>query len=441
MTTASRAMSADATKRRRHKRSPKTRSRVYWRVRGGERRAYGDFRDLGHGRIPLVPEGDKRATTDPVLAEQIAAKKLAEMMAGKRDKEAGKREPCSLKQYAAYHLVCKAKSGKYSELWLEDSERMLNVAVEHFGADRDIATIEVADVQRYVDALRMRPTKRKRADEAPATLGAGTSHYLNALSSMYVRAISEKKVPLGHNPVEAMIDKPSGSPEEAKWLLVHEGALLLESARTYKPLRADIALPFTYPLVATFLLTAGRETEILGLEVNDIDFANSSVTFRPNQWRRLKTKKSHRTIPLWPQLATILKDYIKRAGIKTGLLFPSPFLDKPGMITDWRKQLDAITERTGHWKAGDVRSKMLRHSYCSARLMTVSGGEPVAVFTVSREMGHSSTKMVEGIYGHVKGLPHRSDVVEFRVEQHKAKLKQHLAHLRTATNLALVKSA
>jgi hypothetical protein len=84
---------------------------------------------------------------------------------------------------------------------------------------------------------------------------------------------------------------------------------------------------------------------------------------------------------------------------------------------------------------------MLRHTYCSARLQTTDGDKPVAVFTVSREMGHTTTKMVEAIYGHVGNLPHRSSVVEFRVEQHKAKLKPHLAKLRAATKLALVKSA
>jgi integrase len=194
-----------------------------------------------------------------------------------------------------------------------------------------------------------------------------------------------------------MLDKPTSSPAEAKWLTVAEGALLLERARTYVPKRADIAFPpgFLHALVATCLLTGGRETEVLGLEVNDIDFANSTVTFRTNQWRRLKTKKSARTIPLWPQLREVLKPYIgKRKG---GLLFPSPFLDKPGMITDWRKALDAIATRTEVWKPGEVRSKALRHTYASARLQTTDGDKPIAVFTASRELGHSDTSMLERI--------------------------------------------
>jgi integrase len=415
------------------KRASRPKSRIYWRERGGNRRAYADFRDIGGKRIPLVADGDKRATTDSLLAEQIAAKRLEELMAGKREREAGKKAPTLIGEYASYHLIAKAKSGRYSELWLEDSERMLGVAIEHFGKDRDLATITVSDVQRYAGVLGTRPTKRKRADEAPATLGPGTvRHYLNVLSSLYERAESEERVGLGYNPVSKMLDKPAGAPEEAKWLTVAEGSLLIESARTYTPKRADIAFPFLHPLIATYLLTGGRETEVLGLEVNDIDFANGTVTFRTNQWRRLKTRKSVRTIPLWPQLAEILRSYIKATNRKSGLLFPSPFLDKPGMITDWRKALDAVAERTGLWKAGDVRSKMLRHTYCSARLQTLDGDQPVAIFTVSREMGHANTKMVETVYGHVGNLPHRSGVVEFRVQQHRAKLASHLKLLKSA---------
>jgi integrase len=113
-------------------------------------------------------------------------------------------------------------------------------------------------------------------------------------------------------------------------------------------------------------------------------------------------------------------------------LFPSPFLEKPGVITDWRKALDAIATRTEAWMRGEVRSKALRHTYASARLQTTDGDKPIAVFTASREMGHSDTSMLERIYGHVGNLPHRSSVVEYRIRQHKAKLARHLELLKSA---------
>ena len=98
------------------------------------------------------------------------------------------------------------------------------------------------------------------------------------------------------------------------------------------------------------------------------------------------------------------------------------------MATDFRKQLDAIVVRAG-WEKGEITSKMFRHTYCSARLQTADriirttpdGTEevhwvPVSPFTVARELGHGGTGLVERVYGHVSGQPHRSSVVEYRFE-------------------------
>jgi integrase len=148
--------------------------------------------------------------------------------------------------------------------------------------------------------------------------------------------------------------------------------------------------------------------------------------FRPNAWRRLKTKKSHRTIPLWPQLRAILERYLAERPPST-LLFPSYRTGREGMVTDWRKALDAVVARAGELQVivdghrrraepGDVRSKAFRHTYCATRLQTTDGGKPVAVYTVSRELGHSSTDAVEGVYSHLGDVRHRADGVEYRVE-------------------------
>lgn len=408
-------------------RRTKARSRVYWRGEGADRRAWGDFRDVGGKREALVASGDTRATRDPIIAEHLVGERLKELLGAKRDRVFGKKAAVPLGAYVAQHLIDKAKSGKYSASWLADSERMLQIAIDHFGATRDLVTIAVSDTKGYVDVLRTRSNGRG------GTLGGGAiRHHLNVLSNVFETAQSVERIDLGYNPIARLIDKPEGQPEEAKWLHVHEAALLLESARTYVPKRPDAAMPFIYALIATYLLTGGRESEVLGLEVTDINFDAAVVTFRPNTWRRLKTRKSHRTIPLWPQLATILKEYLKVSGRKSGLLFPSPRLTEPGMVTDFRKALDAVAERAG-WKEGDIRSKMFRHTYCAARLQTLDHGAPVATFTVSKELGHTNTKLVDEVYGHLpKDGAHRSETVEYRVAQHRKKLATHLKLLRSA---------
>jgi len=63
-------------------------------------------------------------------------------------------------------------------------------------------------------------------------------------------------------------------------------------------------------------------------------------------------------------------------------------------------------------------------------LQTVGHGYPVAPFTVSCELGYTSTTMVEKVYSHLGDVKHRSEVAEFRVEHHKEALKDKLEAIR-----------
>jgi hypothetical protein len=90
------------------------------------------------------------------------------------------------------------------------------------------------------------------ASKKGGTLSNGTvRHRLNTFSNLYRRAISEGYVPTGCNPVAALMEKPAGEPEEARWLEVPEGALLLEAARRLAPKRVGVTASFAYPLLAT----------------------------------------------------------------------------------------------------------------------------------------------------------------------------------------------
>jgi len=158
-------------------------------------------------------------------------------------------------------------------------------------------------------------------------------------------------------------------------------------------------------------------------------FDRKTVTFRPNAWRRLKTATSLRVIPLWPQLEAILRRYIfntKRP--PSQLLFPSFRTGAEAMLTDFRKLLSAVASHVG-WKAGEITAKVFRHTYCAARLQTLDGGAPVSVYTVARELGHGGDAMVKRVYGHLGAVRHRAAAVEYRVEQHRTKLKGRLARL------------
>lgn len=61
---------------------------------------------------------------------------------------------------------------------------------------------------------------------------------------------------------------------------------------------------------------------------------------------------------------------------------------------------------------------MFRHTYGAARLQTLDRDAPVSEYTVAREMGHGGTQLVRRVYGHLGLVRHRSEVVEYRVDQH-----------------------
>lgn len=426
---------------------PKRRtSRIYSRTRGGETRYYADFRDyadVGGGREALVAKGEKLATTDEVIATALAADRLRELEGARRRKAVlGVRREGDLETFAAEHLRKKArgvKKGLMTEQWLTVAEKHLATAIDFFGASQDVASITTEDVQKYILYLEELPSGRR--DE---TIGPGTQRkYLNSLSNLYRRAQSEGLVPPGYNPVAALMEKPTADREEAHWLEITEATLLLEAARTYRPKREDIAQPAIYPLLATFLLTGGRETEVYGLDLEDVSFDRKIIHIRPNRWRRLKTKTSRRIVPLWPQLEEILREYVFGGGApRTGLLFPSTRRSKKGkeedarkgketvrMITDIRKTLDALAARIGY-QGREIRTKAFRHTYCATRLQTIERGYPVSPWTVAKEMGHGGRELVDRIYGHIGEIRHRSETVEYRVEQHMEAIGEMVADLR-----------
>lgn len=405
-------------------------SRVYWRERGGTRRAYADLRDYadaGGGREALVAQGEKLATADATTAQVLLARRLEQLDGIRRGRALhGEAPPVTLADFAAAHLVAKAESQKFTDHWLEVTEKCLDRAIEFFGTHRELASITVADVRRWANRLLATPNGRKGTMSA-----SSVRHHLSCLSNLYKRARAERVVPSGYDPVGDFDEKPSPRRGEAKWLEIHDAALLLEAARTYRPAPTKGGwrpVPFGYELIATFLLTGGRESEVLGLEVDDISLDRGVVTFRPNTWRRLKTATSHRSVPLWPQLREVLERYLAEHP-PSKLLFPSYRTGEEAMLTDFRKLLDAIAIRAG-WKEGETRSKVFRHTYCAARLQTLDAGAPVSAYTVAREMGHGGEAMVRKVYGHLGQVRHRADAVEYRIEQHVAKLEARLKGLR-----------
>ena len=287
-----------------------------------------------------------------------------------------------------------------TDSWLDATQQFLERAVAYFGAQRELDTIRVSDVRRWAAQLATTPARKPRKEgDWPGRLmrTATIRHHLNALSNLYRRAMEDELVPPGYNPVASLMEKPGRAEQEARWLEVPNAALLLASAaklpRVETAAGLSIGAELAYPLVATFLLTGGRSAEVFGLELDDVSFDRSIITFRPNALRRLKTRTSHRVVPLWPQLGEILRPYVFGPRLERGgrLLFPAFVDGREQMLTDVRKPLDRLAERAG-WARGEIRTRLFRHTYCAARLQTLDAGAPVSIYTVARELGHQSTR-------------------------------------------------
>ncbi len=133
-------------------------------------------------------------------------------------------------------------------------------------------------------------------------------------------------------------------------------------------------------------------------------------------------------------MGEILRAYVfgPRLSRPGRLLFPSFVTDSEAMLVDVRKLIDRIAIRAG-WKAGELGTRVFRHTWTAARLQTLDRGAPVSLYTVSRELGHGSEDMVKRVYAHLGTVRHRSEVVEYRLEQHVDPLKDRLGALGFVT--------
>jgi integrase len=216
-----------------------------------------------------------------VIAQTLFAKRLAEL-SDARDNETivpVKRKP-GLAEVIKEHLAAKEREGAVTAEWVECAGVFLGRASAFFGEGRRLGSIEVQDVVDWIQYLRevRRPSRAKpdgseREAKPGRALSDGTiRHHLNALSNLFRRAQRRKYVPLGYNPVALLErgERPPVPKSATPFLEVPAAALLLEAARTYPRTRREPEMAAAHAVLATLLLTGGRKSEVLGLELDDI---------------------------------------------------------------------------------------------------------------------------------------------------------------------------
>lgn len=318
--------------------------------------------------------------------------------------------------YAAEHLQRKTAAREATARWLECVRLHLDEAVRVLGPETPLPEIGVRDVERLVEALLHR-SNRRGSSLSPATV----NHYLNSLSNLFRRAVADGWA--DRNPVQLLLCRPHAPPRTAPWLTAEEVGTLLDWMQRRVPRRPDRAAPFAFEVVATFAYTGVRSSELTGLRRDDVDLDRLLLHVRANRWRRLKSRCAERAIPIFPEFAAILERYLRR-GRHSGddLLFRSPVMARERPMANLRRIFDPLPLpiRLGGGgalpDAGEklhVRPRLLRHSYCAARLETLDRGAPISPYTVARELGHQGLAMVLRVYADLGSLDHRTEHVSY----------------------------
>ncbi len=113
-------------------------------------------------------------------------------------------------------------------------------------------------------------------------------------------------------------------------------------------------------------------------------------------------------MPLWDELAALLVLHVANRS-PTELLFRKR---EGGVLQDLRGSLGrALTNAT---ITKNVTWHVFRHTYTAMRLQTLDNGEPISTYTVARELGHTDTKMIERVYGHLLKDRRRLPEVRYR---------------------------
>ncbi|MHB8522192.1 MAG: tyrosine-type recombinase/integrase [Limisphaerales bacterium] len=245
-------------------------------------------------------------------------------------------------------IAAKEARGK-SARYIGDLRARLTRFAETFAVD--ISTITTADVQRWLDGLKLAPQTAK--------------NFRTVLYSLFAFAEARGYVFKGGNPVEGTehISTNGGSAIEI-FMPVEITALLKHADKSF------------LPVVAIGAFAGLRSAEIERLEWTDVDLAGGFIHVSADQ---AKTR-SRRLVPVQPNLAQWLAPYTRKRGkVWTGT------------STDLRDARAACVKAAGvAWK-----SNGLRHSFASYRLAEIQNAAQVAL-----EMGNSANV----VFGHYREL-------------------------------------
>ena len=267
----------------------------------------------------------------------------------------------------------------FKELKTTTSYSMMNVlnkyVLKEIGSEK-ISNITSLKLQKYFSNLKL-----KYSDISDKTI----YRIYKVMKNMFNRAIDWGYI--SDNPINKIKLRKTKSKET----VIYSCEEIIEILSLLK--KEDIVFNAVFSLIIT---TGIRKCELLGLNVEDIDFTNGSITINKNvNWNKFKhkyeitlpkTTYSYRTLPLPNEVLNILKEYLlqREKRIKQGV--NSLFINKKGCLL-------GFSYLNYNWKKFTKKNNLkyvtihgLRHSYCSLQMNCNS--KLVAV-DVKKLMGHS----------------------------------------------------
>ena len=207
------------------------------------------------------------------------------------------------------------------------------------------------------------------------------------LSAILSFAVDELEL-IPFNPMAKvkLLPKPNG---RTRFLSLDEIQLLLDATYNY----ADIVFIFTLILIST----GARYSEVLNLQVDNIDFNNQQIYF-------LNTKnKTHRSEYLHPYVASELLGFLKFNKIDSGYIFNNP---KTGKLHYMRGHLQKIIKAIGleNFHIHDAR-------HTTGSYVGMTGG---SLNDIAEILGQKSLSVAK-IYTHVT-QKHTSNVLKRAVD-------------------------
>jgi len=128
------------------------------------------------------------------------------------------------------------------------------------------------------------------------------ARYKNTLNAAYNWYIKENGLE-ATSPFAGLLIKGAGPSKIDRLPLSDDDINLLEPAMQ----DSDIA----WALYVTLRDTGARIAEVAGLRVQDCDIEQGALQITPTPWRRLKNKTSERSVPLSPEAAALLMEFMK----------------------------------------------------------------------------------------------------------------------------------